>query len=581
MSRVRARLAGAESAYPRDRPSPTRRLRKVLVIGGAAVFFAAFYLRVASRAGFAGRALIGLVFGGFLVAAAALGSSFTPRAVAHLPASFDPAAVSGSISPIQTGWGVSQPIVIHFSAPMAADSVESVLRVSPRADVRLEWDASGSQLYVTPIVGWTSGTVYSVTVGPGARSQSGAALAPMAPAIVYVRPAATAAVEATKLVGDRIGLESGFRLTFSRAVDLAGLRDAFTISPAADGTFAFEGSAGSMPDVVWVPDAPLKPNTTYTVSLGSSAVDLEGAPVADPPSLTVRTVSRPSVVRFRPRNKEDQIDPAQVLSVRFTEAMDRKATRVAYHLYAVDKAGKRSEVDLSKAKTSWAEGDTVLVIDPAKALLNGTTYVAEVAPSARSSLGAAISDDAEDVATATFTVVPKAASATTAPTAPKTSPPPSTSTGGGTSTAPWLDAEKYYLKMMNCIHTGGTLHNDGSCTGYGSNGNSPLILDPTLSTCASRPWAKYLADTYQLYHGDVGGRFAKCGYNVNWGENVSWNTYDVFYGVIHTSLYFQAEKSYGGHHYLNLINPRFTHVGVGIWREGGRNWFVTDFWGTF
>jgi uncharacterized protein YkwD len=557
-------------------------LRKVLVLGGAAVYLAGFYLRVASRAGFAGRALIGLVFGGFLVAAAALGSSSVPRAVAHLPASFDPAAVSGSISPIQTGWGVSQPIVIHFSAPMAADSVEHVLHVSPHADVRLQWDASGSQLYVSPIVGWASGTVYSVTVGAGAKSQDGAVLAPMASAIVYVRPAATAALEATKLVGDRIGLESGFRLTFSRAVDLAGLRDAFTISPAADGRFAFEGSATSMPDVVWIPDAPLKPNTTYTVSLGSSAVDLEGAPVADPAALNVRTISRPSVVRFRPRDKQDEIDPAQVLSVRFTEAMDRAATRVAYHLYAVDKAGKRSEVDLSKAKTSWAEGDTVLVLDPAKALVNGTKYVAEVAPSARSQLGATISDDADDVATATFTVVPKAApvtSSSTAP-APRTTAPPAPS-GGGTSTAPWLAVEKYYLKMMNCIHTGGTLRNDGSCTGYGANGNSALALDATLSTCASRPWAKYLAQTYQLYHGDVGGRFAKCGYNVNWGENVSWNTYEPFYGALHTALYFQAEKSYGGHHYLNLINPRFTHVGVGVWRLNGRNWFVTDFWGSF
>ena len=555
-------------------------MRKVLVLGGAAVYLAGFYLRVASRAGFAGRALIGLVFGGFLVAAAALGSSSVPRAVAHLPASFDPAAVSGSISPIQTGWGVSQPIVIHFSAPMAADSVEEALHVSPHADVRLEWDASGSQLYVSPIVGWASGTVYSVTVGAGAKSQDGAALAPMASSIVYVRPAATAALEATKLMGDRISLESGFRLTFSREVDLAALRDAFTISPAADGTFALEGSASEMPDVVWIPDAPLKPNTTYTVSLGASAVDLEGAPVADPPALKVRTISRPSVVRFRPRDKQDEIEPDQVLSVRFTEAMNHASTRVAYHLYAVDKAGKRSEVDLSKAKTFWAEGDTVLVIDPAKALVNGTKYVAEVAPSARSKRGASISDDADDVATATFTVVPKAAPVTSSTAPPNTTPPPAPS-GGGTSTAPWLAVEKYYLKLMNCVHTGGTLRSDGSCVGYGSNGNPALILDSTLSTCASRPWAKYLADTSQLYHGDVGGRFAACGYHVNWGENVGHNSYDPYAGAIHSMLYFQAEKSYGGHHYLILISSAYTHVGVGVWRENGWNYYVSDFWGSF
>lgn len=549
-------------------------MRKVLTLGGALLFGAGFYIRLAARAGFAGRAILGLVFGGFLVAAAALGSGSPPRAAAELPPTLDVAAVSAMISPVRTGWGVTQPIVVRFSAPMDTASVSAAISVTPQAQVKLEWDATASQLYVEPVVGWTAGTVYTVSVGPGARAQDGAALSPMAPAIVYVRAPGSVTLQATKLVGERLALDSAFLMTFSRPVDLGALRDALTISPAVSGTLAFEGSPGEQPSVVWVPDAPLLPDTTYTVALGPSAVDLDGAPLRDPPTLTLRTISRPSVVRFRPLDKATGIATTQVLSVRFSEAMDHPSTEAAYHLYELGTDGKRSEVDLSKAQRSWAENDTVLVIDPPKPLDAGHAYVTEIAASARSQLGAAISENVDKVASATFTV---ASAPTATKTTTTTTPKP---TGGGTSTAPWLANEQYYLGLLNCTHTGGWLHSDGSCTGRGSNGVPALILDSTLSTCASRPWAKYLADTNQLYHGDVGGRFAACGYNVYWGENVTWYTGDVNAGAIASVIFFQNEKGTADDgHYLNLMNTRFTHVGIGIWRENGKNWYVVDFWG--
>jgi hypothetical protein len=553
-------------------------LRKVLALSGAAFFLAAFYVRVVARTGVAGRALLGLLFGAFIFGAAALASSSTPRAAAEAQPTLDVAAVQAAISPIETNWGVEQPITIHFSAPMQSASVEAAIEITPKAEVRFQWDSTATLLYVQPAVGWSPGTTYSVSVGAGARSQDGATLPPVASAIVAVRAPATATLEPTTMVGKRLSLDSGFRMTFSRAVDLASLRDALTITPAVDGTLGLEGAPGDMPVVVWVPIGPLAPDTKYTVSLGRSAVDLDGAPLADPPSLTLTTVTRPDVVRFRPRDKDTGIAASQTLSVRFSSAMDHASTRAAYHLYALGTNGKRTEVDLSKAAVSWAEGDTVLVINPATDLTAGTTYVAEVAPSARSSDGAGISDNADDVASATFTV---AGAAPSSGGGSGTTPPPPKSGGGGSSTAPWLDVEKYYLKLANCIHTGGTLHSDGSCTGYGSNGNSALILDPTLSSCASRPWAKYLADTNQLYHGNVSGRFEACGYHVNWGENVGHNQTDPYAGAIRNLLYFQAEKPYLGGHYLNLINRKYTHIGIGVWRENGWNWYVTDFWNAF
>ena len=60
---------------------------------------------------------------------------------------------------------------------------------------------------------------------PGAKAADGTVLAPMPPATVYVRPPASAVLAPTHTLGDRLGLDSGFRLTFSRPVDLASLID--------------------------------------------------------------------------------------------------------------------------------------------------------------------------------------------------------------------------------------------------------------------------------------------------------------------------------------------------------------------
>jgi hypothetical protein len=547
-------------------------VRKVLAVGGTAVVIALYLVAVASRQRNAGRVLLGLAFGALLVIGA-LGATAVRPATADLPPTFDAAAVTGSISPVQAGWGVRQPIVLTFSAPMDAASVQAALHVSPPVEVRLAWDASGRRLYVTPVDAWSAGTAYTVTVGAGARSRAGAALEPMLPAVVFVRSAATAELTATRWLGERLALDSGFRLTFSRTVDLASLRDAFTITPFAAGTFAFEASRSAMPALVWVPSEPLLADTLYTVTLGPSAVDVEGAPIADPPSLTARTVSRPAVVRFRPRHKADDVDPQQVLSVRFTEPMDRASARAAYRLFLLDDDGARSEVDLSEAEVSWAEGSTVLVVDPPKALKRGSSYVAEVLGGARSRLGVPLSDDPLAVAAhATFTVA-------TAPTPGPTVRPPGS--GGGTPTAPWYDAERYYLDLLNCTRTGGWLAWDGSCPGRGSGSLAPLILHKGVSDCVARPWAKYLAQTNQLYHGDTGGRFAACGYGDGfWAENLTWYTGNVYTGAISSVIFFQNEKgtSYDGH-YRNLMDPRATHVGIGIWRIDGKNWYVVDFYG--
>ena len=141
-------------------------------------------------------------------------------------------------------------------------------------------------------------------------------------------------------------------------------------------------------------------------------------------------------------------------------------------------------------------------------------------------------------------------------------------------------AEQLMLQLANCTRTGGWVLSDGSCRGYGSNGTAPLVLDSRISTLVSRPWAKYLASTGQLYHGDPGSRLASAGYtNRYWGENLTWYSGSPTAGAIASELFYQSEKPYNGGHYRNLMDARFKRVGIGAWVVGGRIWFVMDFWG--
>ena len=48
--------------------------------------------------------------------------------------------------------------------------------------------------------------------------------------------------------------------------------------------------------------------------------------------------------------------------------------------------------------------------------------------------------------------------------------------------------------------------------------------------------------------------------------------------MIYTQEFFQSEKSYNGGHYVNLMNPDYDRVGIGVWVANGRAEVVIDFY---
>lgn len=101
-----------------------------------------------------------------------------------------------------------------------------------------------------------------------------------------------------------------------------------------------------------------------------------------------------------------------------------------------------------------------------------------------------------------------------------------------------------------------------------ANGLPPLSLNDCLSGIA-QPWADHMAATGDLRHNDL-GRLTACGGSA-WGENIG---YDSSIPAVHA-----AWMGSSGHR-ANILNPRYTQVGIGVSHAAdGTVWVAVDFMG--
>lgn len=470
---------------------------------------------------------------------------------------------------IWTSESPAAPVTVTFAAPMNGPSVEELVQITPPTDVDLSWDPTGTLLTVTPRSSWKPGTYHTITVLAGALDATGRPLERRIRAAFLTRPPITATIVATSLAGSDATIATAFRITFSGPIDESTLD--VLVSPAVEGTLVPVGSSTeAAPAFDFVPDDPLEPDTEYTVALGPGARDADGGEIETVPLMT-RTAAAPAVVRFRPRNGWADVEWGQKLSVRFTEPMDRASTEAAWSAIA-------GTTTLAGTIT-WAESDTVLVFDPKEALDYSEKVTMTVGTDALSMAGVPL----QASASATFTTAPK----------PKPKPPAATSggsSGGGTvassagsvGAGTWGAVETFYLGLMNCTRTGGTVTSKGDCSSPGGRDVAPLRLDAGISSDVARPYAKKLAVNNLCTHfsgGDPADRLRAAGYtSYVWAENLGCRSGDPFKAVLATHLFYQSERSYNGGHYVNLMNPKYDRVGIGVWVSGGRVRLVVNFY---
>jgi uncharacterized protein YkwD len=498
----------------------------------------------------------------------AFGVIFTMRpadTTATPPSSILPVTAGTFRTVVATDHALGAPVTLEFSAPMDKTSVAASVAVSPATKVALSWDADGRVLTIRPQGRWASGTYHTVTVDAGALAASGAPMASPVRAAFLTRGPAGAKIDATQGVGKRVSVASAFAITFDRPVDSSSVLASIHLEPAATGSIAASSSGAGLATYTFTPSSPLKANTQYRIVV-AGAEDTEGVAI-DPATLEIRTVAAPGVVRFRPLNDTSKVARDAVISVRFTKAMEKATTKAAFKVTAGGKA-----ID---GKISFAEGNKVLVFKPAKKLPYGKKIVMEVGAAALSAEGVSMAKAAKG----DFKTIGKAKHVTT------TSSGGSTGGGGGGGAVgggSWASVETYYLGLMNCTRTGGWVTSGGHCSSPGGRAVAPLKLDKGISSKVSRPYARKLAlgaDCSHFMGGNPGDRLRRAGYkNYTWAENLGCRSGNARGAVLGSHRFFQAEKSYNGGHYVNLMNKKYDRVGIGVWVSHGRVRLVIDFY---
>lgn len=468
---------------------------------------------------------------------------------------------------LQAGLAWDAPISIAFSTPMNPASVASSLRVDPATAVDLAWSTDGTTLLVRPRSGWRPGTLHTITVGPGTLAANGSPMTASVRAAFETRTASPAVITPTRVAGAMVSVDSSFELRFDRAIDGAGLSYTVRVDPPVAGTVQRVARRSGV-SFFFVPDSPLAAGTSYRLSLVPSGLDADTS-TAQTASIAIRTAVIPSVVRLRPVDKSTAVGRRATLSVRFSEPMDQAATKAALSVTAGGHA--------VAGTVRFTEGGSVLVFRPASMLGAGQQVVMTVSTAARSSVGVPL---ANPVST-TFTTFSSAAGGPRVSTGFGAAPPPP---DGSVGAGPWAAMEAYYLTLMNCTRTGGIVAADGACLSPGGRAVAPLWIDAGISANVSRPYAKLLATRGICNHfigGTPGDRLRRAGYTSwTWAENLGCPSMSPRAAMIAIQVFFQSEKSWSpvGGHYVNLMNPAYDRVGLGMWISSGRVRLVIDFY---
>jgi hypothetical protein len=540
-------------------------LRKGLTALAAVPVVATLYLPLLIRRNVAAR--VALVFGAGAIVAAGAFAIVSPRQTVATPQTEPEPVPAAAFRPIVVSHGLVNPIIVDFREAMDRVSVQSAMTIAPNVPVAYTWSSDSTSLAVTPLDAWLPSTFYTLTIDGSASNSLGAPIGAIQRSTFLTRAGATGVLQATTLAGERAQVGTRLWVAFDAPVDVETVIGAFRSEPVVAGTWS-QPAPYLGTQLLFTPSEPLAPGTTYTFSFDESLRDVDGAPLGMRPLLTVKTDVAPAVVRFRPRNSWTDVPREQVISVRFTKPMDRKATRAAFSV-TID--GKPIA-----GVYRWAEKDTVLVFDPRDRLPYGKKVAMQVGTGARSAAGSPV----EKPVTGVFTVEKKPVVRTAA----RTTTPISRSSGGSsTGSATWLAVERYYHKLLNCTRGGGLVTSSGSCSSPGGSGLAALKLDAGISSKVARPYARKIARAGvcdHFYGGTTpGSRLKAAGYtNYTWGENIGCRSGNPYSAVLGSHIYFQNERSYNGGHWKNMMNPRYDRVGIGVWVYSGRVRLVVDFY---
>jgi hypothetical protein len=178
-----------------------------------------------------------------------------------------------------TGVAVDGVVDLEFDRLMDTASVEAAIRIDPVVSVHASWSGETVRLLFDSQLRF--GTTYTVSVGVAAADTGGNRLREPFTLRFSTVAAGLSAVDIVPAHGaSGVGIRTPIAIRFNAPIDPDTARQAFRITPSVDGEIRIVGIAddleppdGSIPEpdeadtILFVPDDPLAPHTTYAVTL--------------------------------------------------------------------------------------------------------------------------------------------------------------------------------------------------------------------------------------------------------------------------------------------------------------------------
>ncbi len=272
------------------------------------------------------------------------------------------------------------PVTLYFDQPMDRASVEGAIEIRPGVDGSFTW-LDDRSLRFQPDPGLQRGGSYVLSIGSGAHSQTGLALAePLRLSLQVAGPLQVTQVLPAPGTTD-VQPDTVITVVFSRPVvplQLEGeARRPISIEPSVDG----RGEWIDTNIYVFRPSTALMGGTAVTVRVDETLTDLTGAALTEPFSWSFST-ALPRVVEVTPADATEVPIDAPV-TIRFDQPMDVGSVQQAFRLQIPGSPAL-------EGLFAWDERNTQMTFEPSEHLIYGSSYEILVSEQARSAGGAGL-----------------------------------------------------------------------------------------------------------------------------------------------------------------------------------------------
>lgn len=278
-------------------------------------------------------------------------------------------------------------VEVAFSEVVDHASAEAAFTVDPPLDGSFSW--SGTTLTFTPTDPLPLESAFTLAIAAGVVDVAGNPTTAATEPFAFTTVGSPTVASTTPADGDdAVALDAPLEVVFSTLMDTISVEHALRLEPQVPVTLRWSGEVLTV-----VPDAPMDPDTTYRLEIGTDATDLAGTALDEPLELSFTTARAGlDVVTEVPADGVEGIAITTPIALVFDRPIDPESVDGGQLTITPELAGSLDAVPLPGAAGMSGAGARLLQFTPSGPLPVNTTFEVALAPGLRSTDGGELTE---------------------------------------------------------------------------------------------------------------------------------------------------------------------------------------------